>query len=400
MTAESQFSKSRLERMRRVLESYVERGEVAGVVTLLERRGETHSSAFGYKGIERREPIGTDTLFRIASMTKPITAVAALILVEECRLRLDDPVDALLPELANRRVLKRIDAPLDETEPARRPVTLRDLLTFRLGYGLLVGPQDRYPIQKEAIRLAIGGLKPRTPYTPDEWLRRFATLPLMYQPGERWLYHMGSDVLGVLIARASGQPFETFLRERIFEPLGMRDTSFTVPPEKLDRLSSCYELDSRTGRLRLYDEARESQWSQPPPFPSGGGGLVATLPDYLAFGRMMLHQGRYAGGRILARTTVEAMTTDQISPGQKAVSDFFPGFWDNAGWGLGVSMIRHRDSGSASPGQFGWSGAYGTMWVSDPREELVAILMIQRLGLGPTAINSDFLTLAYQSFAD
>jgi len=400
MIAEARFSKPRLERMRRVLESHVERGEIAGVVTLLERRGETHLSAFGYKSLERREPIATDTLFRIASMSKPITAAAAMILVEECRLRLDEPLDGLLPELANRRVLKRIDGPLDETEPARRPLTLRDLLTFRLGHGMVVGPPEGYPIQKEGARLAIGGLKPRTPHTPDEWIRQFATLPLMYQPGERWLYHTGSDILGVLIARASGQPFETFLRERIFAPLGMRDTGFTVPPEKLDRLSSCYELNSRTQALQLYDDARESQWSQPPPFPSGGGGLISTIHDYLAFGRMMLHQGSYAGGRILSRTTVEAMTTDQITPGQKAVSGFFPGFWDHTGWGLGLSTITHRDGGWASPGQFGWSGAYETTWVSDPREGLVAILMAQRLGLGPTALKSDFLTLTYQSFDD
>lgn len=398
MTAEACFSKPRLEKMRRVLESHVERGEVAGVVTLLERRGETHLSAFGYKSLERREPIGTDTLFRIASMSKPITAVAALILVEECRLRLDEPLDGLLPELANRRVLKRIDGPLDDTEPARRPLTLRDLLTFRLGHGVIVGP-DRYPIQKESTRLAIGGLKPRTPHSPDEWLRQFAKLPLMYQPGERWLYHTGSDVLGVLVARASGQPFETFLQERIFEPLGMRDTGFTVPAEKLGRLSSCYRLNP-TGALELYDDARESQWSQPPAFPSGGGGLISTIHDYLALGRMLLRQGSYPGGRILSRTTVEAMTTDQITPGQKAVSEFFPGFWDHTGWGLGLSMITRRDGGAASPGQFGWSGAYGTTWICDPREDLVAILMIQRLDLGPTAIQSDFLTLTYQSFDD
>jgi CubicO group peptidase (beta-lactamase class C family) len=400
MTAEARFSKPRLERMRSVLEAYVERGEVAGVVTLLERRGATHISSFGYRDLERREPIADDTLFRIASMTKPITAVAAMILVEECRLRLDEPLDGLLPELANRRVLKRIDGALDDTEPARRPLTLRDLLTFRLGYGLILGPADRYPVQQEATRLDLGGLKPRTPHGPDEWLRRFATLPLLYQPGDRWLYHTGSDILGVLISRVAGQPFETFLREQIFEPLGMLDTCFTVPPEKLDRLSSCYELNPRTSALDLYDDARASQWSKPPPFPSGGGGLVSTIQDYRAFGRMMLDKGRHGAGRILSRTTVEAMTTDQMTPQQKAVSPFFPGFWDHTGWGLGLSVITQRDSGSASPGQFGWAGAYGTRWICDPREDLVAILMIQRLEMGPTAINSDFLTLAYQSWDD
>ena len=400
MGANAGYSQARLGRMRKILAAYVERGEVAGIVTLLNRRGETRVESVGYRDLERREPIARDTLFRIASMTKPITAVAAMILVEECRLRLDEPLDRVLPELANRRVLKRLDGPLDETEPARRPLTLRDLLTFRLGYGMLMAPPDAYPVQREATRLGIAGLKPRTPHNPDEWLRRFASLPLLYQPGERWLYHTGSDLLGVVIARVAGQSFESFLRERIFEPLGMRDTSFTVPAEKLGRFSSCYQPSPQTSGIDLYDDARDSQWSQIPAFPSGGGGLVSTIDDYLAFGRMMLDKGRHARGRVLARTTVEAMVTDQITPQQKAASAFFPGFWDNTGWGLGLSVITRRDGGSAVPGQFGWSGAYGTSWISDPSEDLVALLMIQRLGMGPTDINADFLTLVYQSLED
>lgn len=397
MAANAGLSRERLDRMRRVLAGYAERGEVAGIVTLLSRRGELHVESVGYRDLQRREPVARDSLFRIASMSKPITAVAAMILVEECRLRLDDPLDPILPELANRRVLKRIDGPLDDTEPARRPLTLRDLLTFRLGYGMLMAPPDAYPVQREATRLAIAGLKPRTPHAPEEWLRRFATLPLLYQPGERWLYHTGSDLLGVLIARVAGQPFESFLRERIFEPLGMRDTGFTVPPQKLGRLCSCYQRNPQTSALELYDDARDSQWSQPPAFPSGGGGLVSTIDDYFAFGRMMLDKGRYGGGRILARTTVEAMVTDQITPAQKAASGFFEGFWDHTGWGLGLSVITARDSGPAVPGQFGWSGAYGTSWFSDPAEDLIGVLMIQRTGMGPSDINSDFRTLAYQT---
>src|SRR5690349_15323288 len=223
------LSKVRLERMRKVLGGYVERGEVAGLATLVSRRGETHVETIGLQSLERREPIRRDTIFRIASMTKPITAVAAMILVEECKLRLDEPVDRLLPELANRRVLTRLDAPLDDTEPARRPITLRDLLTFRMGLGILLGPPDRYPILKAAADLGLSGFGPplpATPHAPDEWMRRLGTLPLMTQPGRCWMYNAGSYVLGVLIARASGQPSEIFLRERIFEPLGMKDTAF------------------------------------------------------------------------------------------------------------------------------------------------------------------------------
>jgi CubicO group peptidase (beta-lactamase class C family) len=394
------FSKARLERMRKVLGGAVERGEVAGLVTLVSRRGETHVETIGLQSRERREPMRRETIFRIASMTKPITAVAAMILVEECKLRLDEPVDRLLPELANRRVLKRIDGPLEETEPARRPITLRDLLTFRMGFGMVMAPPDRYPIQQAITALGIQGLKPRPPHGPDEWIRRLGTLPLMHQPGERWMYHTGSDVLGVLIARASGKPFETFLEERVFAPLGMKDTGYTVPAEKLDRFASCYQV-SQTGALELYDDARDSQWSTAPPFPSGGGGLVSTIDDYFAFGRMMLDKGRLGSERILSRRSVEAMVTDNLTPEQKAVSGFFlPAFWDNHGWGLGLSLVTRRDSAAIAPGQFGWDGAYGTHWCSDAAEDMVSILMLQRLAFAPGTTHRDFDTLAYQAIDD
>ena len=387
--------------MRKVLGGYVERGEVAGLVTLVSRRGETYVETIGLQSRERREPMRRDTIFRIASMTKPITAVAAMILVEECRLRLDEPVDRLLPELANRRVLKRIDGPLEETEPARRSITLRDLLLFRMGFGMVMAPPDTYPIQRAVTALEIMGLKPRPPHQPDEWMRRLGTLPLMHQPGERWMYHTGSDVLGVLIARAAGQSFESFLAERIFGPLGMKDTGFTVPAEKLDRLAGCYQTNPQTGALQLYDDAQESQWSSPPPFASGGGGLVSTIDDYFAFGRMMLAKGRHGSERILSRRTVEAMVTDYLTPEQKAVSGFFlPAFWDNHGWGLGVSLVTRRLSAAMAPGQFGWDGAFGTHWCSDFAEDMVSILMVQRLALSPSALHGDFDMLAYQAIED
>ncbi len=192
-----------------------------------------------------------DTIFRITSMTKPVTAAAAMILVEECKLRLDEPVDRLLPELADRKVLKRIDGPLDDTVPAHRPITVRDLLTFRMGFGLILGPQDKYPILKAASEqgIMVGPPKPPTLHAPDEWMRRFGTLPLMHQPGEKWLYNTASDVLGVLVARAAGQRLETFLRERIFEPLSMQDTDFSVPAEKLDRLRAVTSSIPKAGCL-------------------------------------------------------------------------------------------------------------------------------------------------------
>ncbi|MGH8217799.1 MAG: serine hydrolase domain-containing protein [Steroidobacteraceae bacterium] len=402
MATDGGLSKVRLERLRNVLGGYVERGYVAGLVALVSRRGETHVETIGLQSRERGEPIRRDTIFRIASMTKPITAVAAMILVEECKLRLDEPIDRLIPELANRRVLKRIDGPLEDTEAARRPITLRDLLTFRMGFGMVMAPPDRYPIQQAITKLELAGLKPRPPHGPDEWIRRLATLPLMHQPGERWMYHTGSDVLGVLIARAAGQPFETFLEERVFGPLAMKDTGHFVPSGKLGRFASCYQANPQTGALELYDDAQDSQWSHPPPFPSGGGGLVSTIDDYLAFGRMMLNKGRVGRERILARRTIEAMVTDYLTPEQKAVSGFFlPAFWDNHGWGLGLSLVTRRVSATIAPGQFGWDGAFGTHWCSDLAEDMVSVLMVQRApALAPSTLHGDFDMLAYQAIED
>src|SRR6266511_3600017 len=201
------LSTARLGRMHGVMAGHVERGDVPGIVTLVSRRGEVHVDAIGMKAVGGSDPMRRDTIFRIASMTKPVTAAAAMILIEECKLRLDEPVDRLLPELAERKVLKRIDGPLDDTVPAHRPITVRDLLTFRMGFGLILGPQDKYLILKAASEqgIMVGPPKPPTPHAPDEWMRRFGTLPLMYQPGEKWMYNTGSDVLGVLVARAAGQ---------------------------------------------------------------------------------------------------------------------------------------------------------------------------------------------------
>ncbi len=397
------LSRARLGRMHDVMAGYVERGEVPGIVTLVSRRGEVHVDVTGTKAAGGGDPVRRDTIFRISSMTKPLTAAATMILVEECKLRLEEPVDRLLPELSGRRVLKRIDGPLDDTVPANRPITVRDLLTFRMGFGQMLAPPDAYPVLKAASELQIG-MGPPAPSAmpaPDEWIRRLGTLPLMHQPGEKWMYHTGSDVLGVLLARASGQPLETLLRERLFEPLGMADTSFSVPAAKLDRLATSYGSDPETGALELWDEAEGGQWSRPPAFPSGGGGLVSTIDDYLAFGQMLLRKGRHGGERLLSRPSVEAMTTDQLTPGQKAVSGFVPGYFDSRGWGFGMSVVTRRDDVAAVPGRFGWDGGLGTSWASDPVEDVVAILMTQRSGFPPASgVYLDFWASAYQAIDD
>ena len=399
----SGLSAARLARMHDVMAGYVERGEVPGIVTAVSRRGDAHVDAIGTKAVGGGAPVARDTIFRIASMTKPIIAVATLILVEECVLRLDEPVDRLLPELAGRRVLRALDAALDDTVPAQRPITVRDLLTFRMGFGIVMAPPDTYPIQRAMTELLLGQGPPgaSTP-PPDEWLRRLGTLPLMYQPGERWVYHTGSDVLGVLIARATGQPLEAFLRERIFEPLGMRDTGFSVPAAGLDRLATSYWTNPQTRALDLYDDAKTGQWSRPPAFPSGGGGLVSTVDDYMAFGQMMLNVGRHERTRILSRASIETMTTDQLTPAQKAVSGLINDYFDSHGWGFGVAMVTRRTDVAGSIGSFGWDGGLGTSWRSDPREEMVGILLTQASWTSPNPPNValDFWTSAYGAIED
>jgi CubicO group peptidase (beta-lactamase class C family) len=387
--------------MHDVMAGYVDRGEIPGMVTLVSRRGDVQVDALGVQSTGG-DPVRRDTIFRIASMSKPVTAAAAMILVEECKLRLDEPVDRLLPELANRNVLKRSDGPLDETVPAVRPITLRDLLTFRWGFGLMLGPPDTPILQAmKDLQIGMGPPSPATP-APDEWIRRLGTLPLMHQPGERWLYHTGSDVLSVLIARASGQPLETFLRERIFEPLGMRDTGFSVPAPQLHRLAASYFGNPQTGKLEVYDQPETGQWNKPPVFPSGAGGLVSTVDDYHAFAQMLLNKGQHGDVRILSRPTVEVMTTDQLTPEQKAVSGLTPGYFDSHGWGFGVSVVTKRVDLSGPIGKFGWDGGLGTSWYSDPQEDMVTILLTQRAWTSPSPPNVclDFWTSAYQAIDD
>ncbi|HSR64702.1 MAG TPA: serine hydrolase domain-containing protein, partial [Xanthomonadaceae bacterium] len=237
--------------------------------------------------------------------------------------------------------------------------------------------------------------------TPDEFMRRVGTLPLAHQPGERWLYHLACEITGVLVARVSGQPLSRFLQERLFAPLGMRDTAFFVRDADLDRLPTCYGRDFATGQQVVVDPARGGQMARAPAFESGAGGLVSTVDDMAAFGRVLLGGGALDGARILARPTVELMTMDQLTPAQKAASPFFPEFWADAGWGLGVGVVTARRDIAGVPGRFGWDGAFGTSWWVDPTEGLVGVLMTQRRpdALAIPPLTRDFATTVYQSLA-
>lgn len=401
-TQKSGLSPKRLRRMHDILDRHVGAGRLPGLVALLSRRRAEHVDAFGTLAFDRTAPMRRDTLFRLASVTKPITAVAAMILVEECKIRLDDPVDEFLPELADRQVLRTIDSELDDTVPAKRAITVRDLLTFRSGYGEVMFLSPMSPYQRALIEARLPLSTFTFAGTPDEYLQAVSRLPLVSQPGERWLYHTSAEILGVLIARVSGMPLSAFMRERIFAPLGMEDTGFTVPEQKLDRVATCYAADLATGEVAPLEGAETSLLAQPCAFESGAGDqLVSTADDLLAFGRMLLAGGAYGTERILSRPTVELMTTDQLTPEQKSSSAFFEGFFDTYGWGLGLAVVTRRDQIAGEPGRFGWDGAFSTsLWV-DPREELVGVLMAQCRPRGyPPPIVQDFWTAVYQAIGD
>ncbi len=395
----SGLSATRLRRLREALTRHVESGDMPGLVALVARRGEVHVEAIGTTEAGGSEPMRRDTIFRIASVTKQIAAAAAMTLAEECRLRLDDPVDDLLPELADRQVLTQIDAALDDTVPAHRPITMRDLLTFVMGLGAIMAPPGQYPIQRA---MDVAGLEagPGPPGGPDEWMKRIGSLPLAYQPGDKWLYHTGSDVLGVLMARVTGQPLAEVLAERVLRPLGMADTGFHVPKPSLHRLAAAYHPDEKTGALVVSDDPRSSRWGAQPAFPSAGGGLVSTADDLLAFCTMMLNKGRHGNGRLLARPTVELMTTDLITEQQKAENPIF--FGGNSSWGLGFQVFTRRRTLASTPGRFGWTGGTGTSVYTDPAEDLVGILLTQREMTPPKPPNvyRDFWTSAYQAIDD
>jgi CubicO group peptidase (beta-lactamase class C family) len=391
------FSAKRLQKTREILAGYVERGEIPGIVTLVSRNSEEHVETLGAKAVGG-DPIQRDTLFRIASMTKPVTAVAALMLIEECAIRLDEPVDRWLPELANMPVLKNVEGSIDDTVLANRPITLRDLLTFRLGTGMLMGAPGQFPIADEIAKtfMAPGPPKPSKFPVPDEYLSELVRFPLMCQPGERWMYNTGSEILGVLIARVSGKPFNQFLTERVFEPLGMKDTGFTVPAEKLDRLSTSYLTNPANHELIPFDGVEDSDWRTAPSFPNGAAGLLSTVDDYHAFAQMLMNGGRHGTEQVLSPQSVALMTTNHLTP-EQSLQAGGPDF----GFGFGVSVgITRSDLGSI--GRYGWSGGLGTMWFNDPIENLSVVLMTQAAWTSPVPPNVciDLSVRAYVDLED
>jgi CubicO group peptidase (beta-lactamase class C family) len=344
---------------------------VPGLVALVASGDDVHVEALGTLSVGG-PPMRRDTLFRIASMTKPVTGAATLALVEEGLIGLHDPVDALLPELARPRVLRRMDGPLADTMPANRAITTRDLLTFTFGFGMVIEmfmAPEPWPVQVAAEDLRLAAFGPPDPAhqpDPDTWLARFGSLPLLAQPGERWLYNTGACVLGVLLARATGQSFGEVLRTRIFEPLGMADTAFWT--RHSGRLATAYR---ETAAGLVVADPPDGAWSRPPAFEDGAAGLVSTAGDLLAFARMFLG----GGAPVLAPESVAAMTVDQLTPEQKASGGLRLDFFDHQSWSYGQAV---QDTGA-----FGWNGGYGTSWLVDPARDLVVIVLTQLLFSSP-----------------
>lgn len=388
------MSQQRLERVTAVMDKYIANGELAGVVALIFRHGTVaHVSARGFQDVETRTPMQRNTIFALASMTKPITAVATMMLVEEGKLRLDEPVDRLLPELAHRKVLKDPTASLDQVRDASRPITVRDLLTYRMGIGNTgyAGVPDAAPIANALARLQTGADQ-----TADDYLKRLGELPLLTDPGERFLYNTPSLVTGVLISRASGLPFDEFLESRIFKPLGMVDTAFWVPEQKRARLATVYQRGSRPGTLVRSERRR---LSEPPVFPSGSGGLVSTVDDYLRFARMMLQNGEVDGVRLLSRKSVELMTQDYLTGVPHRQFFINETFFSNAGFGFGLQVQTKRVSLGPSVGSYWWNGATGVSWTADPKEDMICLRMIQKMN-GAGGFGDEFQTAVYQAIVD
>ncbi len=378
------FDDHALARIDEIVETAAAQGQVPGVVAAVARGDTVHVATAGVMAVGGA-PMRRDTLFRISSTTKPMTAAAVLSLADDGLLDLDEPVDRLLPELADRRVLRSPSGPLADTVPAQRPITTRDLLTFTWGFGMqgaMFMAAEPWPILTATIDRELFTFGPPQPGVmpgPDTWLARLGELPLMAQPGERWLYQTGYQVLGVLASRVAGEPFGDVLRERLLGPLGMDDTGFHATDTA--RLATAYE--NRDGRLEVSD-APDGQWARPPAFQDGSGGLVSSADDLIAFGRMLLR----GGAPVLKPATTAEMTRDQLSPAQRA--NLWPGFdfLEGRGWGYGVSVL--------DDGRYTWEGGLGTTWSNVPSQDLVVVVLTQRGAdeTGMPAVCDDVLAAA------
>lgn len=367
------------------LRTYVDDGTVPGAVGLVARGERVEVVAVGSTAACRTSPMARDSIFRIASLTKPITAAAVLMLVEDGLVGLGDPVDEWLPELSKPMVVRTPSSPLHDVVPAARPITVEDLLSSRAGWGY---PSDfTLPAVQALFEVQRDGRAPQDFPAPDAWIAALSRIPLLYQPGEAWLYGTCSDLQGVLIARVSDRTLPDFLAERIFEPLGMTDTGFTVPAAERHRFTSYYRTDP-PGALEPAD-APDGQWSTLPAFPSGGGGLVSTADDWLAFARMLLADSTGNGHRLLSPTSVRRMTTNHLTAHQRDIGALF---LEGQGWGYGAQVDVEPIDPWNTPGRYGWTGGTGTTAHVIPTTGTVTLLLTQVAlqNPAPTPLMRDF----------
>jgi CubicO group peptidase (beta-lactamase class C family) len=360
---------------------YVDSGQVPGAVVGMLRDGEVALDAIGTTTPGGGPMMTVDTLMRISSNTKPIAATLALALAEDGALALDDPVERFIPELADRRVLRRTDGPLDDTVPAARLITIDDLLTMRLGFGFVL--EGECPVLDAAAEagLGIGPPDPSTPLTPQAWIERFAELPLLDQPGTVWRYDLAYGVLGIVLARAGGRPLDELLRVRLLDPLRMADTAFVAAP---GRLPPCF-AGGESG-LAVFDAAAaDSRWATRPSFPDARGGLVSSATDLLRFAEALLGGG---GGAITA-DAVAAMTADRLTHDQRRAPSA-QAFLDGFGWGYGVQVVAPALDAGVTHRRYGWGGGLGTLWYSWPEQHTAAVLLTQVLPL-PAGLAAGFV---------
>jgi CubicO group peptidase (beta-lactamase class C family) len=370
--------------LQRILQKYVDEGQIAGAAAAVWREGGIEAIWAGWRDIELHLPIGRDTIFRIASMTKPITSVAALMLVDEGKISLDDRIDEYAPEFKKMRVLKAVDGPLEETEDALRPITVGDLLAHRSGF--TYADFHRGPISP-AYREALGR-DIDSEFAPDDWIRRLAELPLVGQPGSAMYYGVSTDLLGLLIARIEGMSLSALLEKRIFGPLGMKDTAFILSPEKRNRGASAHGFDDQ-GQL-----IKRTTWGSSPVLPerpldttfeSGGAGLWSTMDDYLTFARLFLGDGAVNGVRLLRPPTLAMMMSNQLTGSQRQNSWLLGQrpFSVGRGFGLGLSVVLETNESDfmrrGNVGTVSWPGAFGVWWQADPKDKSVLIFLAQNM---------------------
>lgn len=404
MTNDLGFAPDRLARIDTFLnEAYIRPGHLPGALLEVSRFGETvHSACLGMADVERGTPLKTDTIFRIYSMTKPITSVAFMMLVEEGKVALDDPVAKHIPEWKNLRVFEAGTAKTGfKTKACDRPMLIVDLM--RHTSGLTYGFQYRSSVDAEYRARRLGEIIKAG--TLDAMIAALAELPLEFSPGTAFNYSVSTDVLGYLVGKISGEPFETFLAKRIFEPLGMTDTGFHVPADKAHRLAACYEATPE-GKMRLQDEPSASPFLSPPAFVSGGGGLVSTAADYMKFAQALLGGGSANGHRLIGRKTLELMTSNHL-PGGKSIAElsmsmFSEATYDGVGFGLGFATTTDcpRTLIPGSNGDFFWGGLAGTFFWVDPAEDLIGLFMTQLMPSSAYPVRRQLRTMIYSALDD